>query len=44
MPEGDEPDMGKPIAVMDEAGLVGIAEIRDGRLAPKKILTMPDDR
>ena len=38
-PEESEPETGRPIAVMDEAGLVGIAEIRDGRLAPKKILT-----
>jgi tRNA pseudouridine55 synthase len=32
-----------PIAVMDEEGLVGIAEIRDGRLAPKKIFATPAD-
>ena len=35
------PEVGNPIAVMDEAGLVGIAEIRDGCLAPKKILPTP---
>ncbi len=29
---------GDPIAVMDERGLLGIAEIRNGCLAPKKIL------
>ncbi len=34
-----DPEIGDPIAVMDEAGLVGIAEIRNGCLAPKKILT-----
>ena len=34
--EGD-PEMGDPIAVIDETGLVGIAEIRNGFLAPKKI-------
>ncbi len=39
-----EPETGRPIAVMDEAGLVGIAEIRNGRLAPKKILTTRADR
>ena len=33
-----DPAPGNPIAVMDEQGLVGIAEVRDGRLAPKKIL------
>ena len=32
------PEMGDPIAVIDETGLVGIAEIRNGLLAPKKIL------
>lgn len=37
--EEAEPETGGPIAVMDEAGLVGIAEIQNGRLAPKKILT-----
>jgi tRNA pseudouridine55 synthase len=31
-------DYGGPIAVIGEAGLVGIAEIRDGCLVPKKIL------
>jgi tRNA pseudouridine55 synthase len=31
-------DNGGPIAVIGEAGLVGIAEIRDGCLKPKKIL------
>ena len=34
-----DPEIGDPIAVMDETGLVGIAEIRNGCLAPKKILT-----
>jgi hypothetical protein len=29
---------------MDEGGLVGIAEIRNGRLAPKKILTPSEER
>ena len=38
-PEEIGQDTGGPIAVMDEAALVGIAEIRNGRLAPKKILT-----
>ncbi len=38
--EQAEPGTGEPIAVMDESGLVGIAEIRNGRLAPKKILTL----
>ncbi len=33
-----DPEIANPIAVMDEAGLVGIAEIRSGQLAPKKIL------
>ena len=42
--EGAEPETGGPIAVMDEAGLVGIAEIRNGRLAPKKILMTVADR
>ena len=36
-----DPEIVNPIAVMDEAGLVGIAEIRGGQLAPKKILTSP---
>ena len=39
-----EPRTGEPIAVMDEGGLVGIAKIRNGRLAPKKILTMAPHR
>ena len=34
----------EPIAVMDEGGLVGIAEIRNGRLAPKKILRPSEGR
>ncbi len=34
-----DPAAGNPIAVVDEAGLVGIAEIRDGLLAPKKMFT-----
>ena len=34
-----DPEPGKPIAVVDGRGLVGIAEIRNGCLAPKKILT-----
>ena len=38
------PGTGEPIAVMDEGGLVGIAEIRNGHLAPKKILTVPANR
>ena len=42
--EGAEPETGKPIAVMDEAGLVGIAEIRNGHLAPKKIFTRLEGR
>jgi tRNA pseudouridine55 synthase len=36
-----DPEPGEPIVVMDEDGLVGIAEIRNGQLAPKKILTVP---
>ncbi len=39
-----EPGATEPIAVMDEGGLVGIAEIRNGRLAPKKILMPSEDR
>jgi len=27
-----------PIAVLDEGGLLGIAEVREGKLAPKKML------
>jgi tRNA pseudouridine55 synthase len=42
--EEPESETAGPIAVTDEAGLVGIAEIRDGRLAPKKILTTPAER
>ena len=34
-----DPKIENPVAVMDEAGLVGIAVIRSGQLAPKKILT-----
>ena len=34
-----DPEIGNPIAVLDEMGLVGIAEIQNGHLAPKKILT-----
>ena len=34
-----DPEIGNLIAVMDETGLVGIAEIRNGHLAPKKIFT-----
>ena len=34
-----DPKVGDPVAVMDGTGLVGIAEIRNGHLAPKKILT-----
>jgi len=37
-------EVGDPIAVMDGTGLVGIAEIRNGHLAPKKILTAVTDR
>ncbi len=33
------PATANPIVVMDEGGLVGIAEFRSGQLAPKKILT-----
>jgi len=33
-----DPEFENPIAVTDETGLIGIAEIRDGHLAPKKIL------
>ncbi len=40
----EEAGPGEPIAVMDEGGLVGIAEIRNGHLAPKKILTVPANR
>ena len=40
--EEAEQGTGEHIAVMDDGGLVGIAEIRDGLLAPKKILTMPE--
>jgi len=43
-PEESGAGTGEPIAVMDEGGLVGIAEIRNGHLAPKKILTIPADR
>ena len=42
--EEAEPGSGEPIAVMDEGGLVGIAEIRNGRLAPKKMLTVASHR
>ena len=42
--QGAEPGTTEPIAVMDEGGLVGIAEIRNGRLAPKKILTPSEER
>jgi len=41
--EETEPESKGPIAVMDETGLLGIAEIRDGRLAPKKILVRSAD-
>ena len=34
------PGIGDPVAVIDETGLIGIAEIRNGHLAPKKILTL----
>ncbi len=34
-----DPKVGNPVAVMDGTGLVGIAEIRNGHLAPKKIFT-----
>ena len=43
-PEESGAGTGEPIAVMDEGGLVGIAEIQNGYLAPKKILTIPADR
>jgi tRNA pseudouridine55 synthase len=39
-----DPEIGNPIAVLDETGLVGIAEIRNGHLAPKKILTTQEGR
>ena len=42
--EGAEWEPGGPIAVTDERGLVGIAEVRDGCLAPKKILTALAER
>lgn len=35
---------GEPIVVTDEGGLVGIAEIRNGHLAPKKILMSSAER
>ena len=38
-PAEADPEIGDPIAVTDDTGLVGIAEMRDGRLAPKKILS-----
>ncbi len=41
-PESADPELVSPIAVTDETGLVGIAEIRNGHLAPKKILTTVD--
>ena len=41
-PENADPELVNPIAVTDETGLVGIAEIRNGCLAPKKILTTVD--
>lgn len=31
----------KPIAVLDDVGLLGIAEVRDGQLAPRKMLQGP---
>ncbi len=34
-----DPEIGNLIAVMDETGLVGITEIQNGHLAPKKIFT-----
>ena len=33
-----------PIAVIDDKGLIGIGEIQDGYLAPKKILVTAEDR
>ncbi len=41
IPCSEEPHLetGSPVAVVDETGLIGIAEIRNGHLAPKKILT-----
>lgn len=42
--EEAEPGPGEPIAVMDDGGLMGIAEIRNGRLAPRKILPTVADR
>jgi tRNA pseudouridine55 synthase len=40
MPEGTaEPaDPGTPVSLVDDAGLLGIAEVKEGQLAPKKIL------
>ena len=37
--EEPRPETGSPVAVVDETGLIGIAEIRNGHLSPKKILT-----
>ena len=34
-------EAGPPVAVLDEAGLLGIAEVRDDRLAPRKIFAGP---
>ena len=33
----------KPIAVLDDVGLLGIAEVREGQLAPRKMLQGPRD-
>ena len=43
-PEEKDPAAGVPLALIDEAGLVGIGEIRDGLLTPKKIITAVAER
>ena len=40
LPESDL-EAGPPVAVLDETGLLGIAEVRDDRLAPRKIFPSP---
>ena len=40
LPEDGLPG-GEPIVVLDDVGLLGIAEVRDGQLSPKKILQGP---
>jgi len=39
-----EGELVNPIAVIDDKGLIGIGEIQDGYLAPKKILVTAEDR